>query len=76
MTPEQQNRIKARLRELAPNVTPELIEAPFNLKGEQIDNSLTDEGEAHVRALAEREARKAQLNLFRRELKKRVLRDL
>lgn len=60
MSPEQEQRIKARLRELAPNVSPELIEAPFNLSGETIDNSVTPEGEARVRALAEREARKAQ----------------
>lgn len=38
----------------------ELFEAPFNLAGEQIDNSITAEGEARVRALAEHEARKAQ----------------
>lgn len=35
-------------------------ELPFNLSGEQIDNSTTPEGEARVRALAEAEARKAQ----------------
>lgn len=33
---------------------------PFNLSGEQIDNSVTAEGEARVRALTESEARKAQ----------------
>lgn len=35
-------------------------ETPFNLSGELIDNSTTEEGEARVRALAEAEARKAQ----------------
>ncbi len=42
---------------------PELLspdQTPFNLSGEQIDNSTTSEGEARVRALAESEARKAQ----------------
>jgi hypothetical protein len=39
----------------------ELFEAPFNLAGELLDNSITAEGEARVRALAESEARKAQL---------------
>ena len=38
----------------------ELFEAPFNLAGELIDNSVTAEGEARVRALAEAEARKHQ----------------
>jgi hypothetical protein len=38
----------------------ELFEAPFNLAGELLDNSLTAEGEAQVRARAEAEARKAQ----------------
>jgi hypothetical protein len=42
----------------------ELFEAPFNLAGELIDNSVTAEGEARVRALAEAEARKAQLHLL------------
>jgi hypothetical protein len=36
-------------------------EIPFNLAGELIDNSTTSEGESRVRALAESEARKAQL---------------
>lgn len=35
-------------------------ETPFNLAGEAIDNAITPEGEARVRALAAREARKAQ----------------
>ncbi len=35
-------------------------EMPFNLAGESLDDSLTAEGEARVRALAESEARKAQ----------------
>lgn len=39
----------------------ELFEAPFNLAGELLDNSVTSEGEARVRALAEAEARKLQL---------------
>lgn len=39
-------------------------EIPFNLAGEQIDNGLTEEGEKRVRALAESEARKAQLSFF------------
>ena len=43
----------------------ELFEAPFNLAGELIDNSVTSEGEARVRALAESEARKAQLTFGR-----------
>ena len=34
---------------------------PFNLAGELIDNATTAEGEARVRALAESEARKAQI---------------
>jgi hypothetical protein len=38
----------------------ELFDAPFNLAGELLDNSITAEGEARVRALAESEARKAQ----------------
>jgi hypothetical protein len=38
----------------------ELFETPFNLAGELIDNSITAEGEARIRALAESEARKAQ----------------
>lgn len=42
----------------------ELFEAPFNLAGELIDNGVTAEGEARVRALAESEARKAQTTLF------------
>lgn len=41
----------------------ELFEAPFNLAGELIDNGTTTEGEARIRALAESEARKAQLLL-------------
>ncbi len=41
----------------------ELFEAPFNLAGEILDNSVTAEGEARVRALAEAEARKAQTSL-------------
>lgn len=42
---------------------------PFNLSGERIDNSVTAEGEARVRALAESEAKKAQTNLdFNRDL--------
>lgn len=35
-------------------------EAPFNLAGEKLDNGITAEGEARVRALAQSEARKAQ----------------
>jgi hypothetical protein len=42
----------------------ELFDAPFNLAGELIDNGVTAEGEARVRALAEAEARKAQGALF------------
>jgi hypothetical protein len=42
----------------------ELFEAPFNLAGELIDNSVSAEGEARVRAFAEAEARKAQRVLF------------
>jgi hypothetical protein len=38
----------------------ELFDAPFNLAGELLDNSITAEGEARIRALAESEARKAQ----------------
>jgi hypothetical protein len=38
----------------------ELFEAPFNLVGETLDDSLTTEAEARIRALAEAEARKAQ----------------
>jgi len=39
---------------------PELFEAPFNLAGELIDNGVTNEGQARIRAIAEAEARKAQ----------------
>lgn len=35
-------------------------EMPFNLAGEALDESVTPEGEARVRALAANEARKAQ----------------
>ena len=42
---------------------PELFEAPFNLAGEPLREEIDQEGEARVRALAEREARKAQLTL-------------
>ncbi len=35
----------------------------FNLAGELLDNSITAEGEARVRALAAAEAKKAQLAL-------------
>jgi hypothetical protein len=38
----------------------ELYDTPFNLAGELLDNSITAEGEARIRALAESEARKAQ----------------
>lgn len=38
----------------------ELFEPPFNLAGELLDESVTPEGEARVRALADAEARKAQ----------------
>ncbi len=41
--------------------TRELFEAPFNLAGESQSSDLTAEAEARVRALAESEARKAQL---------------
>ncbi len=41
----------------------ELFEAPFNLAGESQSSDLTPEAEARVRALAESEARKAQLTL-------------
>lgn len=39
----------------------ELFESPFNLIGESWNADLTAEGEARVRALAESEARKAQV---------------
>lgn len=38
----------------------ELFESPFNLAGEPLDEGITPEGEARIRALAESEARKAQ----------------
>lgn len=53
-------------------MTSELFEAPFNLAGELLDNSMTTEGEARVRALAEHEARKAQqtLEIFASEIER------
>lgn len=42
----------------------ELFEAPFNLAGELIDNSVTAEGEARIRALSAINARQQQRNLF------------
>ncbi len=39
----------------------ELFDPPFNLAGESQSSDLTAEAEARVRALAESEARKAQL---------------
>lgn len=45
----------------------ELFDAPFNLAGELIDNGVTAEGEARVRALSKAEADKAQQQLFERD---------
>jgi len=45
-------------------MNPELFETRFNLAGEPIDNSITPEGEARLRTLAENEARKAQKVFF------------
>ncbi len=44
-------------------MTGELFDMPFNLAGESQSSELTAEAEARVRALAESEARKAQLEL-------------
>jgi hypothetical protein len=41
----------------------ELFQAPFNLAGETQSSDLTAEAQARVRALAESEARKAQMTM-------------
>lgn len=46
----------------------ELFEAPFNLAGEPLDNSVGAEGQARAQAQAQAEARKAQIDfIYERE---------